>query len=176
MKARQSMHEADWHKRIFLLSLDIMWVLTRKTCGRYIAPDFKRVLTYSYTTEPRQGKPAWWRNAHNTHCAVVQLSFGALVLHHCDVTKHGKAHTRLQQIKCSPDRMEDVTEEGYGMAAGTVCPAAFARDRLRPARISHKPTIFSSPIISLLLCSPSGSRFSLTVPCGSRSSCQQPLS
>ena len=44
-------------------------------------------------------------------------------------------------------------------------PAGLDLERLRPARMSQRPTSFSSDIMSRSLCKPSGSRLSLILPC-----------
>ena len=51
------------------------------------------------------------------------------------------------------------------MEAGMGWPAGLDLERLRPARISQRPTSFSSDIMSRSLCKPSGSRLSLILPC-----------
>ena len=51
------------------------------------------------------------------------------------------------------------------MEAGMGWPAGLDLERLRPARMSQRPTSFSRDIMSWSLCSPNGSRFSLILPC-----------
>ena len=58
------------------------------------------------------------------------------------------------------------------MEAGMGWPAALDLERLRPARMSQRPTSFSSDIISRSLCKPSGSRLSLILPCNRTNPCR----
>lgn len=51
------------------------------------------------------------------------------------------------------------------MEAGMGWPAGLDLERLRPARMSQRPTSFSSDIMSRSLCKPSGSKLSLILPC-----------
>lgn len=65
----------------------------------------------------------------------------------------------------TPMGTDEATEEGRGTEAGMGWLAALDLDRLRPARMSQRPTSFSRVIMSRSLCSPKGSRFSLILPC-----------